>query len=1178
MRSGPLNVRFVYRASIGSLLIAAALISLTGCQLLGKQQTPINNTVVLGSASMDFGKVGMGNSKTMTNTLTNFKTSSVTIVSIAGQDSNFQITGITLPLVLSAGQEVPFSVVFQPGTLGQLSSTISFGDNAQFLVSLSVSGNSVQPGQLLLNPSALSFGNVKVGSNKSGSVTLSNNGGTDLNITQITLSGAAFSIGNIALPLTLQAGNSASLSTTFAPTGSGNFAGSVSFSAYSGPKQTNFRRKTQAAPPTSTWVLTLEGTGQADGALTANPSSLAFGNVQVGNSSSKSETLTNTGGASITISQASVSGAGFSISGLTLPATLAASQSVTFAVKFTPATAGAVSGNLAIVSDAPGSPLNIALSGTGTTPGALSASPTSLSFGNVQIGGSSAKSETLTNNGGTTINISQANVTGAAYSVSGLTLPATLAAGQSVGFTVTFSPTTSGAANGNIAVVSDAPGSPLNIALSGSGVTQGQITPNPTSLSFGNVLVGSSKTLSETLTNSGGSSLTISAASASGTGFSLSGLTLPMTLNAGQSTSFSVQFAPAATGGVSGNVRISSDGANPTLNIALSGSGTTPGALSANPSILAFGSVQVGSNSGLSETLTNTGGSNVTISQAAVTGNGFSVTGLTLPATLTPNQSISFTVKFAPTTGGAVTGNLAVLSDAPGSPLNIALSGTGVTAGSLIANPASVNFGNVTVGNNKSVAVTVTNTGGSTVTISSASATGSGFSFNGPNLPATVGAGQSATFNAVFTPVAAGSSSGNLTITSDSNNPTLIVPLSGAGLAQGQITPNPTSLSFGNVIVGSSLSLTQNLTNSGGASLTISAVFATGSGFSISGLSLPLTLAAGQSTSFTVRFAPTTGGAVSGNLTISSDGANPNLNIALSGTGVTPGTLSANPTSLSFGNVQVGSSLNLSETLTNTGGSAVNISQANATGAGYSITGLTLPTTLTPGQSVTFNATFAPTTGGAVSGNLAIVSDASNATLNIPLSGTGIAPGQLAVTPVTLAFGNVLVNASLSLNGSLTANGASVIISAGSSDSGEFVLSGISLPKTLSAGQSTSFTVTFTPNTSGAASANLTFLSNASNSPTVESLTGNGQAPQSHSVDLTWNASLSSDVVGYNIYRRTPSGSYGSAINGPLNVDTSYTDNTVAAGQTYFYVAKAVDGNGVESGPSNEIQTIIPSP
>jgi hypothetical protein len=270
--------------------------------------------------------------------------------------------------------------------------------------------------------------------------------------------------------------------------------------------------------------------------------------------------------------------------------------------------------------------------------------------------------------------------------------------------------------------------------------------------------------------------------------------------------------------------------------------------------------------------------------------------------------------------------------------------------------------------------------------------------------------------------------------------------------------------------------------------------------------------------------------------------------------------------------------MNLSETLTNTGGSAVNISQANVTGTGYSITGLTLPTTLTAGQSVTFTATFAPTTGGAVSGNLAILSDASNATLNIPLSGTGIAPGQLAVTPGTLAFGNVLVNSSLSLNGSLTASGASVIISSGSSDSSEFVLSGINFPKTIAAGQSASFTVTFTPNTSGAASATLTFLSNAANSPTVEALTGNGQAPQPHSVDLTWNASLSPGVVGYNIYRRTPTGSYGSAINGPPNADTSYTDTTVTAGKTYFYVAKAVDGNGVESGPSNEIQTAIPTP
>ena len=79
-------------------------------------------------------------------------------------------------------------------------------------------------------------------------------------------------------------------------------------------------------------------------------------------------------------------------------------------------------------------------------------------------------------------------------------------------------------------------------------MTQGALTANPASLAFGSVQVGSSTSLSETLTNTGGSSLTISAASASGTGFSLSGLALPLTLNAGQTTSFTVLFSPTASG------------------------------------------------------------------------------------------------------------------------------------------------------------------------------------------------------------------------------------------------------------------------------------------------------------------------------------------------------------------------------------------------------------------------------------------------------------------------------------------------------------------------------------------------------------------------------------------------------------------------------------------------------
>jgi hypothetical protein len=454
--------------------------------------------------------------------------------------------------------------------------------------------------------------------------------------------------------------------------------------------------------------------------------------------------------------------------------------------------------------------------------------------------------------------------------------------------------------------------------------------------------------------------------------------------------------------------------------------------------------------------------------------------------------------------------------------------------------------------------------------------TGSGFGFTGPSLPITLNAGQSTTFNATFAPSAAGAASGKLTITSNASNATLSIPLSGTGIAQGQLASNPTSLSFGNIQVGTSKSLTDTLTNSGGTSLTISAASASGTGFSLSGLSLPLTLTAGQSTSFTVLFSPTTSGAASGSVSITSNASNPNLSIPLSGTGVTPGALAANPTTLAFGNLQVGNSTNLSETVTNTGGSSVTISQANLTGAVFSISGLSLPLTLTANQSVTFTATFTPTTAGAASGSLSVVSNASNSPLNIALSGTGTAPGTLAVSPTSLSFGNVVVGSSSSLNGSLTASGASVTVASAGLNNGEFVLSGISLPATLAAGQSTPFTVTFTPQASGATSASLSFSSNAANSPTVQTMTGTGTAATQHTVDLSWTASA--DAVGYNIYRSTTSGSGYSMINSSLDSTTAYTDSTVVSGQTYYYVATAVNSESQESGYSNLAQAVIPSP
>jgi hypothetical protein len=152
-----------------------------------------------------------------------------------------------------------------------------------------------------------------------------------------------------------------------------------------------------------------------------------------------------------------------------------------------------------------------------------------------------------------------------------------------------------------------------------------------------------------------------------------------------------------------------------------------------------------------------------------------------------------------------------------------------------------------------------------------------------------------------------------------------------------------------------------------------------------------------------------------------------------------------------------------------------------------------------------------------------------------------------------------------------------VTISVAQINSSEFVLSGLALPKTIAAGQSATATVTFTPNASGTASANLVLTSDAANSPTTVPLTGVGVAPQAHSADLSWTASQDI-VIGYNVYRGATTGGPYTRINPVLDASTSYTDSTVAAGVTYYYAATAEDSNGVESGYSNEVKVVIPTP
>ena len=224
---------------------------------------------------------------------------------------------------------------------------------------------------------------------------------------------------------------------------------------------------------------------------------------------------------------------------------------------------------------------------------------------------------------------------------------------------------------------------------------------------------------------------------------------------------------------------------------------------------------------------------------------------------------------------------------------------------------------------------------------------------------------------------------------------------------------------------------------------------------------------------------------------------------------------------------------------------------------------------------MTFSVTFAPLSAGSASSSISINSDASTPTLMIPLAGSGTVQGQLAIAPVSADFGNVTVGTSKSWSGTLVASGSSVTMSSASVTDSEYSLSGIGFPVTLGAGQSMPFMLTFAPRASGTSAATLSFVSNAANA-TAANLTGTGVAPPHHSVNLSWDAVPT--VVGYNVYRASQAGGPYSKINPVIDASTSFTDSSVQAGQSYYYVTTSVDAAGAQSAYSNELQAAIPTP
>jgi hypothetical protein len=382
-----------------------------------------------------------------------------------------------------------------------------------------------------------------------------------------------------------------------------------------------------------------------------------------------------------------------------------------------------------------------------------------------------------------------------------------------------------------------------------------------------------------------------------------------------------------------------------------------------------------------------------------------------------------------------------------------------------------------------------------------------------------------------------------------------------------QVTSNQTQLHFGSIVIGQSESLPVTFTNPEKSSVTISSMISTSNEFSVQGLKLPLILGAGQTATFNVVFAPTIGGWQGGDLTFISNAGT--IYIRIGGVGVGTESLKSSTSSLGFAPVVVGSSSTLPVVLTNSGTTGFVIAQAQLSGTSFSLTGPSLPITLQPNQSATFDVIFKPGTATTFTGSFVV----PNGSLTIPISGTGITTSQLLLNPAAVNFGNVDVGTTSTQPVTLSASGGAVTISSSASSSSQFALQGASFPLTIPSGQSVSLNLAFTPSANGNASGTVSLASNASDSNAQEALSGVGITP-TYNVTVSWSASTS-QVTGYNIYRGVSTSSY-AKLNSALNPSTTFTDSNVTAGQTYYYVATAVNSTGQESPYSTPVQAVVP--
>jgi len=636
------------------------------------------------------------------------------------------------------------------------------------------------------------------------------------------------------------------------------------------------------------------------------------------------------------------------------------------------------------------------------------------------------------------------------------------------------------------------------------------------------------------------------------------------------------------------------------------------GTLAASPTSLNFGNVAPGSSSPQTMTLTNTGTAAVTISRATVTGAGFSVVGGMSSVSIAAGQNHAFLIEFAPSGAGNASGSISIFSDATDSTLAISLSGAGTSTLAITTQPESQS---VTAGQNATFSVVAAGSGTLTYQWKNGGKAIGGATAASYMIPATTISENGAQFTVVVTD-STGSVTSNpatLTVTSAPVAPSIVTQPTNKSVTAGQ----PATFS---VTATGTAPLAYQWKRNGGdisgansASYTIPATTALDNGAQFTAtVSNSVSSATSNTATLTVGVPPTISTQPASQTV--AVGQTAKFSVTASGTGTLTYQWNKNGGAIGGANAAsyttppaIASDNGASFTVTVTGASgSVTSNAATLTVNGPpSIISQPASKTVIAGQTATFSVTAA---GSAplnyqwnMNGNA--INGANSSSYTTPATTTGNSGAQFTVTvsnpagAITSNAATLTVNAATSvLNANQTSlnfsnvnignnsvlpvvftNGgnSSITISNVTISGAGYSATGIQSGQIVGPGQSATLNVMFAPAGTGLTPGSATVTSTASNSTVAVALSGTGVQTVSHSVTLTWTASTST-VSGYNVYRSTVSGGPYTKLNSTLVAATTYTDTTVQSGQTYFYVATAVDSSAVESADSTEVSATVP--